>query len=286
MAVLSSPIMLRYDGLDAENHQVDLSDLGESLKGAARMASISANFAYTGRVSTRKPSMQVRVLGGIAQDGCWQIPILIAPLVPVLPDIYHAVSSNLVGVMINWTLAKFGGRRREAEMFKDIAEKAIEEQGLTARHSVSEMRYLAERAIDAQLSGARSLVRPIGNSCEVLTVGGVSTSMPVDIAAKDAILANGNIETLDEQNYTVLFSELDRRNKTGKVSIRDDVNPIKRYSAVISDPSFDAPDNVYAESLSAEKWITVRGKMQIKDDEVHKIFISAATDIATKITSG
>lgn len=283
MAVLSAPIVLRYDGLDAENHQVDLADLGISLLGASRMIALSANFAYTGRVITREPALQVRVLGGIAKDGCWQIPIFIAPLVPVLPDIYQAISSNLVGALVNWTLAKFGGRPKEAEMFRDIAIKAIEANEQISKHAISEMRLVAESVIDAQKPAAKKLVRPVGETCETLRIGFNQESIKVDRPMKDAISEAGNIETLDERNYVVLFSELDRRNKTGKLSIKDDPQPQKRYSSIITDPKIDEADNIYAESLSAEKWITVRGKLQIKDNEPYRIYISAGAEGAAKI---
>jgi hypothetical protein len=222
-------------------------------------------------------------VGRASLDKPWQIPIFIAPLVPVFPDIYQAISSNLVGTLVNWTLAKFGGRPKEAEMFKEIADKAIESSERTSKHAISEMRRLAESVVDAQRPAAKKLVKPVGETCETLRIGDSPESIEVDRPMKDTISEDGNIETLDERNYVVLFSELDRRNKTGKLSIKDDPQPQRRYSSVITDPKIDEIDNIYAESLSAEKWITVRGKMQIKDNEPYRIYISAGAAGSAKI---
>ena len=42
---LFPPIVVRYDGLDAERHEIELGALGESLQGVSRIIGVAANFA-------------------------------------------------------------------------------------------------------------------------------------------------------------------------------------------------------------------------------------------------
>jgi len=42
-------IQIRYDGIDAEGHQIQLHLLGESMQGIARILAVSGHFAATGQ---------------------------------------------------------------------------------------------------------------------------------------------------------------------------------------------------------------------------------------------
>jgi len=48
-------LSIRYEGNDANEHQIDLNALGESLQGLARILAVSAHFAQTGKY-TQKPA--------------------------------------------------------------------------------------------------------------------------------------------------------------------------------------------------------------------------------------
>lgn len=315
MPEVFAPITIRYSGQDADRNEIELGALGESLQGAARMIALSSNFVLTRQLAVRAPAFSVRVLAGTSRSGSWEIPALIAPIVPVLPDILQAVSSSVVESLVNWALAKFGGRSAEADRMRDVCMRALEEQGLsmraameelaitsrtaieeqgetsraavdaqqeTSRVAIESLRAIAEKVIDAQRAPARRLVRPIGESCETLSIGSPDTAIPVTRAMKDAILQNDDLETLDEQNYSVLFTELDTRNKTGKLSIRGDSEEGRRYNAVINDPAIRETGNPYGRSLTERLWITVRAQMQLKDGEPHRIYVSRGSvdDIA------
>lgn len=44
---LFEPIPIRYDGKDAERHEIELSALADSLKGLSRILAVAGNFAAT-----------------------------------------------------------------------------------------------------------------------------------------------------------------------------------------------------------------------------------------------
>ncbi len=47
--IIDEPIRIRYDGLDATNHELELGSLAESLRGLSRIISVTGNFVATGR---------------------------------------------------------------------------------------------------------------------------------------------------------------------------------------------------------------------------------------------
>jgi hypothetical protein len=61
------PILIRYDGLDATQHEIEISALGESLRGLSRVIGVAANFAATQRYVQHKDALSVRV---VARRSC------------------------------------------------------------------------------------------------------------------------------------------------------------------------------------------------------------------------
>jgi hypothetical protein len=80
------------------------------------------------------------------------------------------------------------------------------------------------------------------------------------------------------QNYSnflhVLLSELDLKNKSCKFSLRDDDDPEHRTGGEITDPIILSPNNPYSAALSAQRWLPVVGKPQLKDGEIERLYNS------------
>lgn len=66
-------ISLRYDGLDAENHEIDLACLGESLKGVFENSGNRRNFAVTQRYSKNVAGQDVKVYAKEARANCFTL---------------------------------------------------------------------------------------------------------------------------------------------------------------------------------------------------------------------
>ena len=88
------PIVLRYEGLDADRHEIELSQLGSSLHGAAQIIGSAAHVVATGQYA--KTAIAVRILAGVPKNGSWELPAIIheahgiamsVPLFPVIADI-------------------------------------------------------------------------------------------------------------------------------------------------------------------------------------------------------
>jgi hypothetical protein len=161
-------IVLRYEGLDADRHSIDLGQLGQSIQGAAKLIGSAGHIAVTGDYAKQQQALTVRVLAGPAEANCYEFVAIITTIspaiIPTLPTIKEAATSAIkraVTGIVNYTLAKIGGRKSEAEHAKDVAIKALEEMGHTSRTAIESM----ERVVLGQRPAARSFVSPVGQSC-------------------------------------------------------------------------------------------------------------------------
>src|SRR5581483_4153263 len=87
-------IVIRYDGLDAEQHTIDLNQLGQSIQGAAKLLGSAGNIVVTGHFAKQQPALAVRVLAGPAQANCYEFVAILASVspaaMPMLPVIGEA----------------------------------------------------------------------------------------------------------------------------------------------------------------------------------------------------
>jgi hypothetical protein len=271
------PIILRYEGLDADRHQVDLGQVAVSLQGAAQLIGSASSAMITGQYAKRAPALSVRVYAGIARDGCWELPAIIVPVAPIaaamfppIAEIGKRAATRAVTAAVNYVVAKVSGQSNDVKRTLDSLDQAVAELGQTARHGYDAI----ERMAAQQRPAARNLVVPIGQSCSVIYLGIKDDgAIPIDSATRSAIDAPDPVEITDTRSYEIFISELDTKNRTCKFSLRDD-DPDHRISGEITDPVIQAAHNPYLEAFAAQRWVSVLGKAQLKDGEMEKLFIS------------
>lgn len=64
---------LRYDGLDAEKHEIELSSLGESLKGFSKILATAGTFALTQKYSRSTSTQEVKIYATEARANCFSL---------------------------------------------------------------------------------------------------------------------------------------------------------------------------------------------------------------------
>ena len=273
------PILIRYDGLDAAEHQIELSALGQSLQGASRLIGISANFIITGQYVKKAPALDVRVLAQESKGGCYEvIATIMAVSPPALPFITQ-MGSAAVEHVVNYILAKFGGKPDHMNRMMDLLETAHQESGQTSRAAIEAMRSTVDTLANAQRPAARQFVTPVGETCATTRIGSITgQAIEIDKPMKDAIIAPDEFEVSEETAYTVLISELDMQTGSCKVSVRGVDDAEHRYASEITDPSVKLPNNPYALAMSAKQWIVVQAKGRISQGELEKLYISNTSE--------
>jgi hypothetical protein len=272
------PIIIRYEGLDADKHVIELGHLGRSIQGASRLLGSAGSIVVTGQFAKQSQALSVRVLAGQPEAHCWELPAIIttilpaaAPMLPAFKEAATAAATKAVTGIINYAISKVGGRTSEADMARDIAIKALEEMGHTSRTTVEAM----ERVVLAQRPSIKLFVSPVGESCSFARIGDPAYgAISVDIATREKIDAPEPAEIKETTDYEILITEFDYKNRSCKFSLRDQTNPNDRFNGEITDPVAQSPKNPYSSALDNQRWLWVRAKAQVKDGELDKLYIS------------
>jgi len=272
------PIIIRYDGLDADGHLIELGLLGQSIQGASRLLGSAGSIAITGQHAKQSQALSVRILAGQSQAHCWELPAVIAtilpagaPLLPIFKEAATSAATKAVTGITNYAIAKLGGRNKEAEMARDIAVKALEEMGHTLRTTVEAM----ERVVLGQRSAIKLFVAPVRESCAIARIGDpLYGAVSIDVATREIIDAPEFAEIRETMDYEILISEFDFKNHSCKFSLRGQENPNDRYVGEITDPVARTPHNAYSSALDNQRWLWVHAKAEIKDGEIEKLYIS------------
>ena len=271
------PIVIRYDGMDATHHQMELLHLGQSFQGAARILGVTGNFVFTGKYIRRQPALAVRVLALPPEESSYAIQAIIASIhaaLPLSPQELTKIAENIIKYMLAKLSPKPSGPS-EAAMALDVAKTALIEMGHTTRTQAEVTARAIEALAEAQRPNIRLLVSPIGETCDTVMIGDPSRgAITLDREDKDAIEAAPAPELLNEKSYNVTITEIDIKRHTCKLSLQDDDEPGQRYDGEILDPIIDQPDDPYSMSVTKKTPVRVRAKVEIKDGDFHKFFIS------------
>jgi hypothetical protein len=272
------PIVLRYEGLQAADHLIDLAQLGHSLQGAAQLLGTAASIVETGEYAKRPSAMSVRVLAGTPRGGSWEIPAIIMSVLP--PPDQHAIFAEYAKKLataattkiVNFALSRFkSDKPSDTTAALQTVEKAMAEVGQTSRHAIDAVLRMAEQ----QRTPIRQLVYPVGVSCETLMIGSaVNGAIPIDSTLRAAIDAPEELDVQPSARHEILISEMDRLNQSCKFAFRGDENAERRISGEITDPIIQTPSDPYSAAFSEQKWITVVAKLQLKKGSPDKLFIS------------
>ncbi|QDM23125.1 hypothetical protein FIU28_19735 [Tardiphaga sp. vice154] len=271
------PVVIRYDGMDADGHVIDLGLLGQSIQGASKLLGSAGSIVMTGQFAKKTKSMSVRVLAGQPEAHCWEIPAIIttvlvpavAPMFPIIKEAATAAATKAVTAIVNYAISTVAGRTKEADMSRDIAIKFLEEMGHTSRTAIEAM----ERLATSQRPAIRMFVAPVGQSCSSARIGDPAFgSVTIDASMREAIDAPEEVEITDAQDFEILISEFDFRNRSCKLSMRDHIDD--RITGEITDPIAQVAKNPYSTALDNQRWLCVRGKAQLKAGELEKLYIS------------
>jgi hypothetical protein len=276
-SLLGEPIVIRFDGLDADNHTLELVSLSEALSGLARIIASSGHFAVTEELSLRRDTQDVRVVAKPPERACFQVEAIVqfAHHHPMFKDYAIATLSGLTGSLIAYIFSKAAGKRAEMKMLKESLDTAIRELGSRDQPTIDRLLATIDRMADGLRPAVKRAVAPIGASARTLTVGPASASNPVviDEADKAAIMSPAGLTVDDERAYTVLISELDMQTGACHVEIEGDELG-GRHPAKITDPEASLPNNVYVLSMAAQQPLAVRAKATMREGAIERLFIS------------
>lgn len=277
---MASSIWIRYEGLEADGHVVDLRRLGEAFIGIDRLVHGGLVALTTGQMPRKGARfvLQLRAKEPIA--GSWETEVAIAAgwMLPVVHEMFYTASGEIAWRFISWVLNMTGGRAREAEMhYGPLAEVLREIHRGRFESDEAQRRFLLD-VLDRVQGAAKDAVSPVGRSAATFAFrpgGGDPGETVIDEATAEVIRSGGELVVGEMEEFLVLVDGLIHHNKQLRVAIPQE--PGRYYAADVRDPAFDAPENVYTQAVANRGWLKVRAKPVRKPDgSLHRLYVMDA----------
>jgi uncharacterized membrane-anchored protein YhcB (DUF1043 family) len=262
-------VPIRYDGLDAERHQIELLLLGESLEGVARILGVTGHFLATGTYAKQIQALDVRVYVAEPKANCFSLSAVIE--FTKQQQLLAGVAGVVLGPLIGWIIARASNNKAEMKALKDSLDKAVHHLAQQNTELVPRLLRTVEKMADSLRPSVRAAVAPVGKSCAQMSLGHDAV---IDEATAQAIRAVGADEVTEERSWTVRITELDWETASAKIRFEDDGAEEGRFRAVITDPAIGVCDNAYVKALAAQTPIKVRGKATLREGEIQVLYVS------------
>lgn len=266
------PVFVRYDGLDAEKHEIDLFEFGKSAQGLAKIIATVADFSITGNYQDDKRNLCCKITIKEPKANCFSFMAIIhhidkSPTLTTFAGVSGA--SIFVGILaFVWSI--IAGKKEEMKALKESLNTAIVQLG--RRDDSQRLIEAVEKMALALVPAAKQAVAPIGVSCETMKFGdGKEYHTTLNEDDRDVIY--GEIfDVSDEEEYRVLISEFDMKNRTCKISLKDDL--MRRFSAKVTDPQAELANNKYVSAMNSKSIVTIKAKTKMVGDKIREFVVS------------
>lgn len=265
-------IIIRYDGLDATQHAIEITALGDSLAGLGRIIGVAATFAVTDKLVLHSDARPLKVVVGPPEPNCVTLQ---AALAWVDQSAFVAgTASALTASLVAYIIKSYAGQKEEMKHLRAITEQALRQAGHRDDKIVERLLDTVDKMADSLKPSVRKAVKPVGVTAQTMTVGGSSPGsarVVVDKAMRDAIDADAPLEVGDEVMVEVRFEEMNLVSRTCRIAFNEE----DHFSAEITDPVFLIPNNAYATAFAAQTSLQVRARPTLRDGEIDRWYISA-----------
>lgn len=271
MQIENTAISLRFDGLDADAHEIDLFALGEALQGFARIISTVGHFAVTQTYSKNFAAHSVKTVAKEPVANCYKLDLVLNWAQQ--NQIFTGSVGTLLAVLIPLIFARHKNKTEEMKMLKDALDKAIAALGNRDQFVIDRLAATIEKMAEELRPSARQAISPVGVSCETISIIDTQTKQcygTLNQEDKNAVATLTEKELTGIREFTVTLSEMDKEKATCKVTLPDIEH---RLNAIIADPAFEMPNNDYFTAFVSGKALTIQGKATIKNSEISKLYI-------------
>ena len=305
-------LTVRFEGGDATHQQMNMYHFGNALVGLEQLVSVGKFVADNGRLPKGRERLPFTVNVSAPRAGSIEVLAFLqsgAAFVPLLHEAYFTGSAKLLWNWISGALFKLGGDDERAsdhmlEMIKtnnamNEGNAAIEQRRLDVeerrldveerRLDIEEKRIAADDRRDKRRSRelmtalesrrlilpARNLVRPIGESCECLTLNSGDEQTVIDSVLAEKIRAATSTNTGLRGSFVIDVDGFSHHNQQIKFTLPD--NPNRYITGYIHDSKFDVVPNVYTEAATAKsKLVVVARPVTNRNGELLNLQIQSA----------
>lgn len=264
-------LSIRYEGGDAESHAIDLSQLGQSLQGMARVLAVSAHFAQTGKYNKQYDTLSVKVVARPVEDHhCYEVSASIMKVATNGDVLWSGIGTALFMAVVGYVF----NRRKEEELkhLSAALQQSLGQQAATQERLLTTIEKLA----DALQPAARQALTPVGQSVgsiNIRSAGSTGPSVTLDAETKALSAVSKDNSITETRLFSGVISELDMLSGACKVAL--DSDPELRVTSVITDPLVTRPRNSYATAMSELRHVKLTAKAEVdQDGGIVKLYIS------------
>lgn len=276
---------IRFDGLDAKEHTIDMRELGTALVGFEKAISDSVFLATEGRLPKPRERRSLVVKVEAPKAACVELQGTVeaaSGLLPIALEILKNPGTHFIFQMLSFVLKKAGGKPKEAEAHVLEAIRALNDDRASERAASLESQRMfheaADRLAERLIAGGavRQMVAPVGRTSETLSIGAPPGLPPtvVDVPMAEAVRSKEPLEVGEMTRMRVRVDGLIQHSRQLKVEIED--RPGHYVNADVRDPAFDERPNVYTDAVSSAGYILIDAKPTYREGELVKLHIMNA----------
>ncbi|KGE78253.1 hypothetical protein [Halomonas salina] len=268
---------IRYEGGDAESHQIDMTALGESLQGFGRIYAVIGHFAATGQYAKQMQALSVKTYAQEAEPKCFSVGALLS--FATTSGWFQGLLPAVITAVTAYVLHRCSGNSEEMRHLREL----LEQQYGKDQKMMERMMDTIDRLADGLRPSVRKSVAPVGSTCDRIDLyANGDRHQTIDQAVKDAVMSSEDEQLIGERPYSIIISEMDYDRRTCKIRLTDedlsssldeDGHP-PRINAVITDPAIEMEGNAYLQAFMTRKPITVKAKATLKDGDITRLYIS------------
>lgn len=273
-------VLIRYEGLDADRHIIDMVALGESMQGLGKIYGMAGHFVATGHYAKQSQALTVKAYAKEPKAKCFQLAFDLQTVLQ--SQIFSGMAGSILTAVVAYAIARHSNKGEEMKHLRELLEKQMDEQSGRNAELTTRLLGTIEKLVDGMGPAIKQAVAPIGNSCRHIDLFGASQQgerISIDQSVKDAIMKpDPETELTPEQVFTLVLTELDREKGTAKVRLLDgftsDGDDSERIAVKIIDPAFDMASNAYIAHFSSGEPLKAKGKASLKDGVIKTIYLS------------
>lgn len=293
MSSLFKPMAVTFTGLTADEHLLDVQQLGHSLVGFGRAANTVTHFYLNGQVVADSRLYQVRVYAGPPRENgvLYEFLALMATSqLPLYAPLLLEMAETVLPVLWRALIERLLGRNAESDKMIELLMQMVASNDDFRRQvhdgQMADKAWL-QKHIDKLTEATRNpmaeATTPVGRSCRRETLHpDTPYAVEIDEAAAQSLRSKGELQVEESRTLELLLHAVNLDTGAARAEIvgqEGQVFPVK-----ISDPLLSQTGNPYTRALHTRTALAVVAKPTTKDGQLVKLFVSDAAVSTSRAT--
>lgn len=286
MSSVLTPFQIKFDGLDAKHHIIDLQELSVSLSGISKILNSSAYFIFTGDVPKNRFKQDIRFFAKATKPGSYPIDIFAlfrdSGALNFMTDAIASIGSEYIQRLFSIAVLTPSGRTKEMDPHFEALLKLthkIQNDAQASQHLLiadrakSEEKYigLIKELAETRHRAVLDSIRAVGSTSSEMTVGSIETGgVQIDLPTAQSIRSKENLIVGELGSFKAMIDGAIQHNRTVKLYL--DGHGDEVFTGDIVDPSVTKWPNAYSRSIGIGP-VEIIAKPTFKDGHIYRLAV-------------